>query len=114
MRDLDISEDARRSGVAASALRHYEEKGLIAQIGRRGLRRLFDAGFSLDEMAGMLGDRGAVEIDRAVLAAKADQLEITIRRLGAMQVPGQVAEVVSKPVGAGVRRGAGIGHGVVP
>lgn len=62
---LDIAEVAQRSGVPASTLRFYEEKGLIASSGRRGLRRQFDAGvldrlalialgraagFSLDEM----------------------------------------------------------------
>lgn len=40
---MDISEVARRSGVPASTLRFYEEKGLIASTGRRGLRRLFPA-----------------------------------------------------------------------
>jgi DNA-binding transcriptional MerR regulator len=55
-----------QSGVPASTLRFYDEKGLIASTGRRGLRRLFDpgvlerlalialgraAGFSLDEIA---------------------------------------------------------------
>src|SRR5260370_37390836 len=40
--DLDIAEVARRSGLPASTLRFYEEKGLIASIGRRGLRRGFD------------------------------------------------------------------------
>ena len=44
MKDLDIAEVARRSGVPASTLRFYEEKGLIFPIGRRGMRRLFDAG----------------------------------------------------------------------
>ena len=39
---MDIAEVARRSGVAASTLRFYEEKGLIASIGRQGLRRRFD------------------------------------------------------------------------
>lgn len=99
MRDLDIAEVARRSGVAASALRHYEEKGLIASIGRRGLRRLFDpgvlerlaliatgraAGFSLDEIAQMFGNGGA-GIDREMLASKADELDVVIRRLSAMR-----------------------------
>lgn len=99
MRDLDISEVARRSGVRASALRHYEEKGLIASIGRRGLRRLYDAevlerlalialgrtaGFSLDEIAGMFGP-GGPQIDRQILAAKADELDATIRKLGAIR-----------------------------
>ena len=38
---MDITEVARRSGVPASTLRFYEEKGLVASIGRRGLRRGF-------------------------------------------------------------------------
>lgn len=43
-RDVDIAEVARCSGVPASTLRFCEEKGLIAFIGSRGLRRLFDPG----------------------------------------------------------------------
>lgn len=39
---MGITEVARLSGVPASALRFYEEKGLVASIGRRGLRRVFD------------------------------------------------------------------------
>lgn len=100
MAALDIAEVARRSGVPASALRYYEEKGLIASIGRRGLRRLFDpttldrlalialgraAGFSLNEMAGMFTPEGTPKIDRAALAAKADDIGGTIRRLAAMR-----------------------------
>lgn len=38
---MDIAEVARRSGIPASALRFYEEKGLIASTGRHGLRRVF-------------------------------------------------------------------------
>jgi DNA-binding transcriptional MerR regulator len=100
VRDLDIAEVAKRSGVPASAIRYYEEKGLIASIGRRGLRRLFDpgvlqrlaliatgraAGFSLEEIAHMFGADGSPRIDRQMLAAKADQLDATIRRLGALR-----------------------------
>ena len=96
MNALDISEVARRSGVAASALRHYEEKGLISSIGRRGLRRLFEpnvlqrlalvrlgciAGFSLDEIAKMFAPQGRPVIDRDMLAAKAEELDATIRKL---------------------------------
>src|ERR1700749_1396907 len=33
---LTISETARRSGVAASALRYYEERGLISAADREG------------------------------------------------------------------------------
>jgi len=47
---LDIAEVAQRSGIPASTLRFYEEKGLIASRGRRGLRRLFDSGV-LDRLA---------------------------------------------------------------
>lgn len=100
MKDLDISEVAHRSGVPASTLRYYEEKGLIASIGRRGIRRLFDAGvlerlplialgraagFSLDEIAGIFGLDGSLRIDRNMLSEKADELDGTIRRFGAMR-----------------------------
>lgn len=100
MKDLDIAEVAGRTGMAASTLRFYEEKGLIASIGRRGLRRLFDpgvldrlalvalgraAGFSLDEMAEMFSPDGRLQIDRQMLTAKADALDATIRKLGAMR-----------------------------
>jgi DNA-binding transcriptional MerR regulator len=100
MRDMDISEVAKRSGVPASTLRFYEEKGLIASIGRRGLRRLFHpgvlerlalialgraAGFSLDEIALMFAPDGRPRIDRQMLAAKADELDRTIRKLSAMR-----------------------------
>src|SRR4051812_40885631 len=97
---MDIVEVARRSGVPASTLRFYEEKGLIASIGRRGLRRVFDpkilerlalialgqlAGFTLDEIAQMFASDGRLRIDRARLTAKADELDRTIRRLAAMR-----------------------------
>ena len=100
MRDLDITEVAKRSGVPASTLRFYEEKGLIASTGRRGLRRLFDpgvlerlalialgraAGFSLDEIALMFTPDGRPRIDRQLLAAKADELDRTLRKLSAMR-----------------------------
>lgn len=97
---MDITEVARRSGVPASTLRFYEGKGLIASVGRRGLRRLFNpsvleqlalislgraAGFSLDEIAGMLGSDGKPRIDRALLASKAEEINRTIRRLTSMR-----------------------------
>ena len=100
MRSLDIAEVAKRSGVPASTLRFYEDRGLIASIGRRGLRRLFDqgvlerlalialgrgAGFSLDEIARMFAPDGRPRIDRAMLAAKAEELDRTIRELSAMR-----------------------------
>lgn len=100
MRDIDIAELAQMSGVRASTLRFYEEKGLIASHGRRGLRRLFDpavldrlalialgraAGFSLDEIGTMFAPDGRPRIDRRKLAAKAEELDRTIRKLNAMR-----------------------------
>lgn len=69
MKFLDIGEVAARTGIKPSALRYYEEAGLIASVSRHGLRRQFppevllqlkmiamgkSAGFSLEEIAGML------------------------------------------------------------
>ena len=97
---MDITEVARRSGVPASTLRFYEEKRLIASIGRHGLRRLFDpgvverlalialgrkAGFTLDEIARMFGPDGRPRIDRQMLTDKAGELDRTIRRLRAIR-----------------------------
>jgi DNA-binding transcriptional MerR regulator len=97
---MDINEVARASGVPASTLRFYEEKGLIASIGRRGLRRTFEpgvierlalialgraAGFSLEEIARMFMPDGRPRIDRQRLAGKADELDRTIRKLSAMR-----------------------------
>jgi hypothetical protein len=42
------------------------------------------AGFSLDEIAGMFGP-GGPQIDREVLAAKADEVDATIRKLIAVR-----------------------------
>ena len=96
----DIVEVSKRSGVPASALRFYEEKGLIVSTGRRGLRRVFDAsvfdrlalialarasGFTLEEIARMFSPDGRIRIDRTMLASKADDMDRTIRRLTAMR-----------------------------
>jgi DNA-binding transcriptional MerR regulator len=97
---MDITEVARRSGLPPSTLRFYEDKRLIASIGRRGLHRLFDpgvlerlalialgraAGFSLDEIGLMFVPNGQPRIDRRMLMAKAEELDKTIRRLSAMR-----------------------------
>lgn len=111
-RVMDITEVSKRSGVPASALRFYDEKGLIASVGRRGLRRLFDAnvverlalialgrsaGFSLDEIARMLGSGTRPRIDRKLLTAKAEELDGTIRKLTAMRDGLRHAAVCSAP-----------------
>lgn len=108
---MDISEVARRTGVPASTLRYYEEKGLITSVGRRGLRRVFDgdvlerlalialgraAGFSLDEMAPMVAG-GRPRISRRALAAKAEELDRTITRLTAIRDSLRHASVCPAP-----------------
>jgi DNA-binding transcriptional MerR regulator len=100
MKLIDITEAARRSRLPASTLRYYEEKGLIQSVGRRGLRRLFEpdvlprisliklgqtAGFSLEEIGGMFASNGRLRINRKQLAAKADELQRSIRRLAALR-----------------------------
>ena len=96
---MDIAEVARRSGVRASALRYYEEKGLIASVGRDGLRRRFGpgvldqlalislgqaAGLSLDQIRTMLAPDGRPRVDRHLLAQKADEIDATVKRLRAV------------------------------
>ncbi|QXI46383.1 helix-turn-helix domain-containing protein [Pseudomonas anuradhapurensis] len=93
---MDIADVARRTGVPASTLRYYENKGLLKSLAGRGQRRQFAAdvtdrlalialgqaaGFSLDEVGAMLVD---LQVDRQLLIAKADELDARIRRLQAM------------------------------
>lgn len=69
---LDIGEVAARSGLAPSALRYYEEQGLIEAAERKGLRRQYDssvlirlgfirlcqdAGFTIPEIAAFVRQR---------------------------------------------------------
>lgn len=96
---MDIAAVAKASGLPASTLRYYEEKGLIRSFGRNGLRRLFEpsvlqrlalislgrsAGFSLDEIAAMFTPQGP-QIDRALLLAKADELDDKIKTLSRLR-----------------------------
>lgn len=96
---MDISEVAKLSGLPASTLRFYEDKGLIASLGRQGARRVFSpgvldqlalvslgqaAGFSLDEVRSMYSPDGEPNIDRSKLSAKADEADKMVKRLRAM------------------------------
>ncbi len=100
MRFLDIGEVSAQTGMRPSALRYYEEIGLISSISRHGLRRQFlpevvlqlrlialgkSAGFSLEVIAGMLGKNGVPDLPRDVLHQKADQLDRQIRELTALR-----------------------------
>lgn len=96
---MDIAEVAKHTGVPASTLRYYEKKGLISSVGRQGIRRSFApgvldqlalialgqaAGLSLDEIGSMLSPNGRPAIDRQLLAAKADEIDETIKQLRAV------------------------------
>jgi DNA-binding transcriptional MerR regulator len=96
---MDIAEIAKASGLPASTLRFYEEKGLIKSYGRNGLRRLFsanvverlalislgrNAGFSLDEINEMFTPDGPV-INRELLLARAGELDRKIKELTSMR-----------------------------
>jgi DNA-binding transcriptional MerR regulator len=96
---MDIAEVSKASGLPASTLRFYEEKGIIQSNGRNGLRRLFSAnvierlalislgrkvGFSLDEISAMFTPEGPA-INRALLLVKADELDRKIAELTAMR-----------------------------
>ena len=100
---LTIGEAARRAGVATSAVRFYERRGLLAADERRSgqrrfrattLRRLVfigmlqDAGLSLDEIAGVLDARDADEwkaIGSARLAKLDEEIERLVRARGYLQ-----------------------------
>ncbi len=96
MKFLDIGEVAEQTGIRPSALRYYEEIGLISSIARHGLRRQFPpevllqlkliamgrtAGFSLEEIAGMFGKDGLPHPQRPALHDKADSLDRQIREM---------------------------------
>ncbi|MEZ4379659.1 MAG: helix-turn-helix domain-containing protein [Gemmatimonadales bacterium] len=97
---MDIAEVARRSGAAPSALRFYEQKGLIRSHGRHGLRRQYDdevldrlalialgraAGLSLEEIGRMLSVGGRAQVDRDLLATRAEEFDGQIRKLTAVR-----------------------------
>ena len=92
---MTIGEVAARAGVATSAVRFYERRGLLAPDAREGgqrryteptLRRLVflgmlqDAGLSLDEIDGVLGAE-TVEEWKAIGRRRLDALGAEIARL---------------------------------
>lgn len=97
---LDIAEVASRSGLAPSALRFYEKRGLISSDGRNGLRRTYrpevldrlaliacarGAGFTIAEIARFLVATPDDDALRARMAVKARKLEEDIARLTRMR-----------------------------
>jgi DNA-binding transcriptional MerR regulator len=100
MKFMDIGEVAQQSGVRPSALRYYEELGLISAAARRGLRRQFPetvllqlnlvalgklAGFTLREIAPMFGADGNPDVPRGRLREKAEEIDRQLRQLRALR-----------------------------
>lgn len=96
MKFLDIGEVAEKSGIKPSALRYYEEAGLIQSVARHGLRRQFppevmlqlklivlgkSAGFSLAQIGEMFGTNGLPDLPRAVFHEKANAIDRQISEL---------------------------------
>ncbi|WP_370963632.1 MerR family transcriptional regulator [Amycolatopsis sp. cg9] len=100
MQLLDIAEVAERTGLAPSALRFYEKRGLVEPAGRNGLRRTYHpdvlqrlelvacargAGFTIAEIARFLVATPTDAALRERMARKAAELDESIDRLTRMR-----------------------------
>lgn len=97
MGELSISELRARTGLASSALRFYERKGLLRATGRVGGKRCYDegaveqvafidllkrAGFTLSEIAAFVGSTGRTTPDWRVMAsAKLRELDDRVQQI---------------------------------
>ncbi|QIS03944.1 MerR family transcriptional regulator [Nocardia brasiliensis] len=102
MGELSISELRERTGLASSALRFYERKGLLQTSGRAGGKRCFDeraveqvafidllksAGFTLAEIARFVAQSDGDESSwRAMTSGKVRQLDEQIEQIQQAQV----------------------------
>ncbi len=102
---VPIGEAARRAGVSARMVRHYESLGLVAGVARtdsgyrqytasdvhglRFIRRARDLGFSMEEIAGLLAlwqDRGRASSQvKRIAQEHIDDLNERIAAMQAMQ-----------------------------
>ena len=102
---VNIGEAARRSGVSAKMVRHYESLGLLPRVGRtdsgyrqyseadvhtlRFIKRSRDLGFPMQEIAQLLGlwqnRRRASANVRKIAQRHADDLQQRITALQSMQ-----------------------------
>jgi DNA-binding transcriptional MerR regulator len=96
---MDIGEVSKKSGLSPSALRYYEEIGLIKSNDRKGLRRQYpasvlerlalvtlakEADFRLDELSLLFKQQGpSLAIDRAELKRKSKEIGDKIKKLEA-------------------------------
>lgn len=97
MGELSISELRTRTGLASSAVRFYERKGLLRATGRAGGKRVYDesaveqialidllkqAGFTLSEIAALVGPTGRTAPDwRAAASEKLRELDDRVQRI---------------------------------
>jgi MerR family redox-sensitive transcriptional activator SoxR len=98
---LDISEVSAASGLRPSALRYYEDVGLISPVGRRGGRRLYrasvlprlalvalaqDVGFTISEIRTLLEGHGKEnERWREMTRRQLGEIELRLEKLQAMK-----------------------------
>jgi DNA-binding transcriptional MerR regulator len=98
---LSIGDVADASGLRPSALRYYEEAGLIAPAGRRGGRRIYrpdvlsrlglvalarEVGFTVPEIAALLGGHANdKERWREMAERKLGEIDLQMERLQAMK-----------------------------
>ena len=96
---IRIGEVAERVGFAASAIRYYEEMGLLGEVQRESGRRTFDesviqrlnlirllvdSGFSLDEARLLVSDRSPGRVkSRELGRRKLSEIEASMQRLAA-------------------------------
>jgi MerR family redox-sensitive transcriptional activator SoxR len=101
MNELSIGEAARRANVRTSALRYYEEEGIIPAARRVNGRRYYtedllrlievarfaqSVGFNLEEIKALFADRKDPAAQWPVFArAKMDELDQVIGRAQAMK-----------------------------
>lgn len=96
IKTIDIGEVTRQTGIRPSALRYYEEKGLITPVFRKGLRRQYDSsvihqlqmialgqqsGFSLEELKALFTPTGKIAIDRQLLQTRTADIQQQIQQL---------------------------------
>ena len=100
---LTIGDVAARAGLRPSAIRYYEEQGLVPEVHRKGAKRIYDAsildrlalielakaaGFRLEEIRSLLADTGQrrpASIWRKLAGAKRADLDEQILRVAAMK-----------------------------
>ena len=114
---LSISEVAAASGSRPSALRYYEEVGLISPMGRRGGRRYYrpdvlsrlalvalaqDVGFTVAEIRALLAGHGKVRPRwREMTERKVAEIDLQMEKLQTMRRLLQAAAACECGGGAG-------------